>query len=215
MLIEQKEDLNDKKENELTAHSSLRDATDELSTIDNHPADLATEMHEREKDLAFKVHHEDLQSDVNAALERMEDGTYGQCLTCHSDIPYERLQAIPHTAFCIEHSETTSIPTDRPIEEEVLLPPIDNSFSGRDKDEGDSLQDDEDTFRIVAQYGNSDTPADFEGDFDDYNDLYNDKSEHNDLFTELDILHVSEEDQLHGQISQKYADEARWNDYSE
>ena len=213
MLIEQKTNENDKKENELTTHSSLRDATDELSTIDNHPADLATEMHEREKDIAFKVHHEDLQSEVIAALERIENGTYGKCLTCNKDIPYDRLRAIPETAYCIEHSETKTVPTDRPIEEDVILPPVDNSYSGRDAN--DSLQDDEDSFRIVAQYGNSDTPSDFEGDFEDYNDLYNDKNEEEDLFTELDILHISNHEQLNGQISRKYADEARWNDYSE
>lgn len=215
MLIEQKRELigeTNEGENELTAKASLRDATDELSTIDNHPADLGTELYDREKDMALKVHSDDLLTEVNAALERIENNTYGVCAKCHEDIPYDRLRAIPYTAFCIDHTEAKAIPTDRPIEEEVIHPPVDNSFSGRDDDD-DELQDNEDSFQIVAQYGNSDTPADFEGDFDHYNDLYNDKDE--DMYSALEILHVSKEDSINGQISQQYADEARKYDYLE
>lgn len=210
MLIEDKISLHrtiNGSENEILGSSSLRDATDELSTIDNHPADLATELYEREKDIALKTHNEDQLNQVTAALERMKAGTYGICTTCQKEIPYDRLKAIPYAESCIEHVEAKSVPTDRPVEEEVILPPVDNSFSNRE--ENDQLQDDEDSFRIVAQYGSSDTPADFEGDFDDYNDLYSDT----DTYSELDKLHVSEDVILNGQISQQYADEARKFDY--
>ena len=120
---------------------------------------------------------------------------------------------IPYTTFCIDHTEAKAIPTDRPVEEEIIHPPVDNSFSGRD-DEEDNLQDNEDSFQIVAQYGNSDTPSDFEGDFDHYNDLYKDK-DGEDMYSALEILHVSKEESLNGQISQEYADEARKYDYLE
>lgn len=215
MLIEQKQELigvTEERENEVTSHYSIRDTTDELSTVDNHPADLATELYDREKDLALQVHSEDLLSQVKAALERMENGTYGVCAKCHEDIPYDRLRAIPYTAFCIEDTEARVIPTDRPVEEEILLPPVDNSFSGREAN--DELQDDEDSFQVVAQYGNSDTPSDFEGDFDNYNDLYNDK-DGNDMYSALEVLHTSKDESLNGQISQEYADEARKYDYLE
>jgi YteA family regulatory protein len=213
MLTQQKNDLisvKNERENEITAHSSLRDSTDELSTLDNHPADLATELYDREKDLALKVHSEDLLSQVNAALDRIKNGTYGVCAKCQKDIPYDRLVAIPYTEFCIEDTEAREIPTDRPVEEDVLLPPVDNSFANREAD--DTLQDDEDSFQIVAQYGNSDTPADFEGDFDHYNDLYGDE-DGEDMYSPLEELHVSREESLNGQISQAYADEARKYDY--
>ncbi|WP_336046374.1 TraR/DksA C4-type zinc finger protein [Solibacillus ferritrahens] len=210
-LIEQKSELiGDENENELLARASLRDSTDELSTVDNHPADLATELYDREKDMALKVHSDDLLVQVNAAFERMEHGTYGVCATCHAEIPYDRLRAIPYTTFCIDHSEAKSVPTDRPIEEELLHPAVDNSFS--DREDHDELQDNEDSFQIVAQYGNSDTPADFEGDYDHYNDLYKDK-DGEEMYSALEFLHVSKEDQLNGQISQKYADEASKYDY--
>lgn len=214
-LIEQKRDLigdTGERENEITVHDSLRDSTDELSTLDNHPADLGTELYDREKDMALKVHSEDMLSQVKAALERMENGTYGVCAKCHEAIPYDRLRAVPYTEFCIDDTEAKSIPTDRPVEEEILLPPVDNSFSGREAN--DELQDNEDSFQIVAQYGNSDTPADFEGDYDDYNDLYDDE-EGNDMYSGLEVLHVSETESLNGQISQEYADEARKHDYLE
>ncbi|MGN7476821.1 TraR/DksA C4-type zinc finger protein [Solibacillus silvestris] len=215
MLIEQKNELIGDvniNENEILARASLRDATDELSTIDNHPADLATELYDREKDMALKVHSEDLLVQVNAAFERMENGTYGVCAKCHAEIPYDRLRAIPYTTFCIDHSEAKSVPADRPIEEENILPAVDNSFANREND--DELQDNEDSFQLVAQYGNSDTPSDFEGDYDHYNDLYKDK-DGEDMYSALEILHLSKEDSLNGQISQQYADEARKYDYLE
>lgn len=207
MLMEQKTELMD---NNDTLQGSLRDSTDELSTIDNHPADLATELYEREKDMALQVHHDDQLSEIDAALERMSEGTYGTCLTCHAEIPFERLEAIPSTAYCVEHSETKNIPSDRPIEEDMILPAVDNSFSGREAN--DTLQDDEDSFRLVAQYGSSDTPADFEGDIDSYNDLYKDKDS---MPSNLDDLHVSQVDFLEGQISKEYAENAARDDYLE
>lgn len=215
LLIEQKRELIgdvNTNENEIIARASLRDSTDELSTIDNHPADLATELYDREKDMALKVHSDDLLGQIEAAFKRLNDGTYGVCAKCQTEIPYDRLQAIPYTTFCIEHSDAKAPATDRPVEEQLLHPAVDNSFSNREKD--DELQDNEDSFQIVAQYGNSDTPADFEGDFDHYNDLYKDKDDE-DTYSALEILHVSKEDYLQGQISKEYADEARKYDYLE
>ncbi|MFY9462386.1 MAG: TraR/DksA C4-type zinc finger protein [Candidatus Sungiibacteriota bacterium] len=43
--------------------------------------------------------------EVNAALERMEKGTYGKCAKCGEDIPLERLQANPAAAADIKHAE--------------------------------------------------------------------------------------------------------------
>ena len=213
LLIEQKtsiDGVNSEEENKVKSHYSLRDSVDELSTVDNHPADLATELYEREKDMALEVHSEDTISQVDAALARMEDGTYGVCVECKEPIPFERLEAIPYTEYCVEHSVDKNIPMDRPVEEAVILPPVDNSFSGREAD--DSLQDDEDSFRLVAQYGSSDTPADFDGDYNDYNDIYTDE-DGNKTGSDLDDLHVSPFESLEGQISQQYVDEARKQDY--
>jgi DnaK suppressor protein len=48
---------------------------------------------------------EDLQQilvQVNAALERMNEGNYGTCLRCGKPIGEERLEAFPYVAYCIE-----------------------------------------------------------------------------------------------------------------
>lgn len=39
-------------------------------------------------------------TEVEAALARIEDGTYGVCLTCWQSIPIERLEALPHARDC-------------------------------------------------------------------------------------------------------------------
>ena len=92
----------------------------------------------------------------------------------------QRLEAIPNTTFCIEHTPEQLLPTDRPVEEEILRPAEDNSFANRYKD--GAVKDYQDSFQEVAKYGTSQTPSDFEGDFNDYNDLYEDELK--DGFTE-------------------------------
>jgi DnaK suppressor protein len=42
---------------------------------------------------------------VDAALRRVEDGTYGHCLQCEEDISLKRLQAVPWTSFCLSCQE--------------------------------------------------------------------------------------------------------------
>ncbi|MCB9024820.1 MAG: TraR/DksA family transcriptional regulator [Bdellovibrionaceae bacterium] len=41
-------------------------------------------------------------NEVEQALQRLDDGTYGQCLECEEDIHWQRLIAVPETAFCKE-----------------------------------------------------------------------------------------------------------------
>ena len=38
---------------------------------------------------------------IENALKRFEEGTYGQCEACHSNIPLARLQALPYATLCI------------------------------------------------------------------------------------------------------------------
>ncbi|MBA3946644.1 MAG: TraR/DksA C4-type zinc finger protein [Herpetosiphonaceae bacterium] len=69
----------------------------------NHPADAASDVTSRERNMAVAA---DLQLDIDEidhALERIADGTYGQCETCGRSIPEERLDARPSATFCIEH----------------------------------------------------------------------------------------------------------------
>ena len=49
---------------------------------DNHPADMGTELFEREKDIALNVHAGSELDKVDNALQAMEDGSYGKCEVC-------------------------------------------------------------------------------------------------------------------------------------
>jgi cysteinyl-tRNA synthetase len=77
-----------------TSISSDVEQVTELSTYDDHPADLASETFEREKDLALEGNIQDLLDKVNTALEKIEDSTYGLCDSCGVEINTNRLDAL-------------------------------------------------------------------------------------------------------------------------
>lgn len=163
-----------KTEKETDIRNSERDAVGELSTYDNHPADLGTELFERQKDLALNVHAGDEYDKVETALLALSDGTYGYCEVCEREIPFERLEALPYTTFCIEHSPEQDVPDDRPSEKDILTMANPNTFADRDHRSG-SRRDGQDSFQEIAKSGTSETPSDFTGDHDDYNTLYDDE----------------------------------------
>ncbi|WP_050613954.1 TraR/DksA C4-type zinc finger protein [Bacillus testis] len=151
---------------------SLRDSVGEISTYDNHPADTATELYERGKDIALNENTENLLQETNEALKALQDGAYGRCKVCGADIPFERLEAIPHTLTCTEHSLHQQVSEDRPIEEEVLPP-----FGKRHTEETVGF-DAEDSWQSVAKWGNSDTPSDFFDPKEHYDQMYINSDEH-------------------------------------
>jgi len=75
----------------------------ELSSVDQHQADVGTETFEREKDLSILEQIEAELGDVEHALRRLDDGTYGTCEFDGKPIPEERLEAMPAARFCVEH----------------------------------------------------------------------------------------------------------------
>lgn len=82
---------------------SESDALGELSSYDQHQADTGTETFEREKDLSILEQVEAELADVEHALRRLDDGTYGTCEVCGKVIPDERLEAMPAARLCLEH----------------------------------------------------------------------------------------------------------------
>jgi DnaK suppressor protein len=83
---------------------SLEDETGELvsSSADQHLADTATETVDREIDYTLEASDGRLLADIDAALGRIENGTYGTCVNCGAQIPPERLEAMPWATLCIE-----------------------------------------------------------------------------------------------------------------
>lgn len=76
----------------------------ELSSVDNHPADAATDLMTVTTDLAIEDFKEDELDKIYAALAAIEDGSYGSCKECGKEIPYERLEAIPTALTCVDHT---------------------------------------------------------------------------------------------------------------
>ncbi|MDQ6418949.1 TraR/DksA C4-type zinc finger protein [Paenibacillus sp. LHD-117] len=160
---------------------SMRDESGELSPIDNHPGDMASELYEREKDIALLEQEELHLSRIEAALDAMDKGNYGTCVACGTIIPFERLEAAPDSLYCIDHAPRNNISDNRPIEEVFLQPPFGRTSMDERKSNG---FDGEDAWQIVESWGNSDSPAMSENrDVADY-DHVGIEAEENDGFVE-------------------------------
>ena len=79
-----------------------REATDELSVVDQHPADVADMTMQREVDYTIKGIVEEEEQQVQEAMQRRAEGRYGICEDCGQPIPTERLEARPHATFCVD-----------------------------------------------------------------------------------------------------------------
>jgi len=80
---------------------SAQDETQD-STADNHPGDMATVTFDRELDYTLEENEGRLLKAIDAALARIDDGTYGICRTCGQAIDAERLEALPWTTQGID-----------------------------------------------------------------------------------------------------------------
>ena len=67
-----------------------------------HQADDATEAFEQAKGLAMRQNTERLLVQVERALVRFDDGTYGLCTNCGCPIDPARLEALPYAQLCLD-----------------------------------------------------------------------------------------------------------------
>ncbi|MEA3019841.1 MAG: hypothetical protein QOI47_1365 [Actinomycetota bacterium] len=90
--------------------TALRAEADELAR-DRDPGDVQFDEEsgmgdgmnvERERDLALSAQAMEAVDEIDRALERLVDGTYGICERCGQQIPKERLRAIPWAALCVQ-----------------------------------------------------------------------------------------------------------------
>ena len=82
---------------------SLEDETEEIvGTVDNHMAETASATLDREIDYTLEGNAEQVLASIDAALRRIDEGTYGICETCGQPISEERLEAIPYATQCID-----------------------------------------------------------------------------------------------------------------
>jgi YteA family regulatory protein len=149
----------------------------ELSMIDNHPADVATEMEDREKSYALIDNEKKLLNDIQEALERIDQGTYGVCRICGSEISDERLDFIPYTSLCIDCEKSKETEDDiaryeRPAEEDVLGYPFGRKLTTKEGSFMDAAEDyngfdGEDSWQDVDRFNQR------EGIYRNYDDDYN------------------------------------------
>ena len=72
------------------------------SAGDQHIADHASETFDRELDESLEENAAQVLREIEVALARIDEGTYGTCSVCGREIPEERLAAIPYATLCID-----------------------------------------------------------------------------------------------------------------
>lgn len=89
---------------------SISDELGELAEggSDNHLGDTATALHDRELDEGLEEGARETLVEIDAALERIDAGTYGLCEVCGKPIGAERLAAIPWARLCIDDQRRAS-----------------------------------------------------------------------------------------------------------
>ncbi len=88
-----------------TLKISQREASGDLSGYTLHMADVATDHYDREFSLGLASVEQRVVYQIDEALKRMEDSSYGLCLTCEKPISKKRLKAVPFAQYCIECQE--------------------------------------------------------------------------------------------------------------
>jgi DnaK suppressor protein len=83
---------------------SLLEETGDLAIgSGDHLADSASETYMRELDEGLEENAEHILVEIDAALGRIEEGSYGLCADCGGPIGEERLLAVPYATLCIAH----------------------------------------------------------------------------------------------------------------
>lgn len=147
-------------------HASIKEYTEELSAYDNHPADLGTEMFMVEMQGNLENHERYRITEIDRALDKIEDGTYGSCNLCGKEIPEERLEILPEANICMECAKD-KLPLEamqgdrgRPVEEDLLKPP----FARTNMDDKDYTGfDGEDAYQEVERFNRIKNDPSFQG----------------------------------------------------
>lgn len=104
-LADERERLTQVKDEMQAAAENERESTSELSSMDQHQADVGTELFDRERDLGILEAVEGELTEVERALTRIDEGTYGICEACGKQIADERLEAQPYARLCVQDQE--------------------------------------------------------------------------------------------------------------
>jgi DnaK suppressor protein len=83
------------------ASTSPRDASGDLSAYTMHMADMAADTYERELSMNMMSTEHRMLTQIDDALKRIDEGTFGVCQDCQKAIAMSRLKAVPYASYCI------------------------------------------------------------------------------------------------------------------
>lgn len=102
ILLKQREDLlGEIKRIAKESLKSQKEASGDLSGYSHHMADMASDSYDRELSLNIASGEQEIIYEIDEALKRIEEGTYGKCLSCDKKIPAVRLKAVAYATCCI------------------------------------------------------------------------------------------------------------------
>ncbi len=91
---------------------SRQDASGDLSNVPIHMADVGTDNYERDLMIELIENGEEGLRNIDTALEKMDDGSYGVCEICSKKINKDRLKAVPYAKLCIDCQREEEIDND-------------------------------------------------------------------------------------------------------
>jgi RNA polymerase-binding protein DksA len=88
-----------------TLKKSQRDASGDISGYTYHMADVATDTYDREFSLGLASNERQMFYELDDALKKIDEGTFGMCEECKSPITKIRLKAVPYARLCLKCQE--------------------------------------------------------------------------------------------------------------
>jgi DnaK suppressor protein len=86
--------------------SNRSDASGDLSLMPIHMADIGTDNYEREFTIGLIENETETLREIDAALERIENRTYGVCEATHKPIGKTRLKVVPWARYCVAYERS-------------------------------------------------------------------------------------------------------------
>jgi RNA polymerase-binding protein DksA len=82
--------------------NALNKDHNKTTSMPNHMAELASGNFDQELSLSLLGSEKDALDQIDGALKRIEDGSFGECEECGMKIPKARLEAIPYAVLCVQ-----------------------------------------------------------------------------------------------------------------
>lgn len=107
LILKKKEEVLDqiKHISEDTLKKSQKEASGDISGYTFHMADVATDTYDREFSLGLVSNDREAIYELDDALKKIEEGTFGICESCKSPILKTRLKAVPYARLCLKCQE--------------------------------------------------------------------------------------------------------------